>query len=178
MTEEILSLAEWTSVLKLAAMWQMERLQKIVIERMRLLTVDEPDGWTRLLDLSVQHLLSAARALAIERLSQFYSIKEVAKVQLARKYHVVKWLKEGYEELVRREAFFSNEEEELLGSKTIIKLCRVRDGYLKSRHNSIVYHPGPPTMIEAEFETELEEMRLGWINQGDPESPRLVPSWS
>jgi hypothetical protein len=175
MVEETLSLAEWTSVLKLAAMWRMDRLSNIVVGRMEALDVDhvDRDQWMKLLDLSDIHELSDARALAIERLSSLRFASSAAKVQLARKYGVEHWLREGLQELVQQTAIFSDEDEELLGWKTVIKLYRVRDGYLRSQYGRDPYGyyrhcdiaNTNTTTIEAEFEAELERMKPEWVKE-------------
>jgi hypothetical protein len=178
MVEETLSPREWTSVLELAAMWGMDRLRGIAMEKMRGLTVFEPEEWMKVLDMADMQGLSDARALAIVRLSSLGITGGVAKVQLARKYGVKQWLKEGLQELVQREAFFSDEEEDLLEWKTVSKLYRVRDGYLKSRNSyrntrSVFGDLEPdsewrdsypnPRSIEMEFEAELREITPGWV---------------
>ena len=90
--EEALSLAEWTSVLKLSAMWQMDRLRKIVMEKMSKLranvTVEE---WIAVLDMSVLLQLSDVRAMAIERLSSYGNTIGVDKILMARRYKMEKW---------------------------------------------------------------------------------------
>jgi hypothetical protein len=165
MVEEILSPTEWTSVLKLAAMWRMDRLRGIAVERMKVLTVNDPGEWMEVLDWSDMHQFSDCRELAIERLSRpqaLSNIKGVARVQLARKYRVERWLKEGLQDLAQRGDFFSDEEEELLGWKTVIKLYRVRIGHLKSRLSGTQVHSVRKSVrisIEAEFEAELKETR-------------------
>jgi hypothetical protein len=142
----------------------------------------EKNEWTKVLELSNTHELSEARALAIARLSSLGITGGVAKVQLARKYGVKQWLKEGLQELVQREAFFSDEEEDLLEWKTVSKLYRVRDGYLKSRYSYRIQNPTSrsvfgsleperrdsypnPRPIEMEFEAELREITPGWFDQ-------------
>jgi hypothetical protein len=70
-------------------MWRMDRLRGIVVERMKVLTVNEPDEWMELLDWSDMHQFSDCRELAIKRLSRYLDRTDgVEKVQLARKYRV------------------------------------------------------------------------------------------
>jgi hypothetical protein len=152
--EAALSLAEWTSVLKLSAMWQMDRLRKIVVEKMSKLTVTvTAEEWVAVLDMSVLHQLSDARALAIERLSRPGNIAGVDKILLARKHKIESWLWDGYQEVVIRDQCFSDEEEDRLGWKTVSKLYRVRDRYFR-------YSEDIRAHIGKAFEAELREM--GW----------------
>ena len=161
--EEALSLAEWTSVLKLSAMWQMDTLRKIVMEKMSKLranvTVEE---WIAVLDMSVLLQLSDVRAMAIERLSSYGNTIGVDKILMARRYKMEKWFKEGCRELVTRDKCFSDEEEDRLGWKTVSKLYRARDQYLKSRiyrSYEYAYTRDPEADIDKEFEAELRKMR-------------------
>jgi len=57
LAEETLSLAEWTSVLKLSAMWEMHRLHQVMVNRMSTLTATVEE-WTAVfkLDMSVRQL--------------------------------------------------------------------------------------------------------------------------
>jgi hypothetical protein len=191
MVEELLSLAEWTSVLKLAAMWQMEGLLGIAVRRMRSLEVHELEGWMKVLDLSITPELSSARALAIERLPSSREINGVEMVLLARKYRVEKWLMEGYRQLIHREPFFSDEEAGLLGDKTVIKLCRLRDGHSKSKietmnanHSVNRHNPTSTgsikvdtTKIEREFALEFWEMRWTWVPSVPDHTERPLDSY-
>jgi len=161
--EEALSLAEWTSVLKLSAMWQMDRLRKIVMEKMsKLRVIVTAEQWIAVLDMSVLLQLSEARTLAIERLSSYSNTVGVDKILLARRYKVEKWFREGCRELVTRDKCFSDEEEDRLGWKTVSKLYRARDQYLKSRiyrSYEYAYTRDPEADIDKEFEAELRKMR-------------------
>jgi hypothetical protein len=192
MVDETLSVTEWTSVLKLAAMWQMERLLDASVERMRALEVHEQEleEWMKVLDLSATLELSAARALAIERLSSSREIEGVEMVLLARKYHVEEWLREGYEGLIHRDAFLSDEEGEILGCKTVTKLCRLRDGYSKSRIQHYAnYRKGlsygvtsgvrvDAAKIEGEFALEFQEIRSRWNVQDNRRASVLMDQQS
>jgi hypothetical protein len=107
-------------------MWQMDGVADPVVQRMWDVNAWRRD-WIDLLRLSTDHQLSSARALAIQKISFKGSID---KVVMARKYGVQKWLEEGLQELLRRESPPTDEEDELLGWKTIAKLYRIRDRVL------------------------------------------------
>jgi hypothetical protein len=72
---------------------------------------------------------------------------------------------EGLQNLKERQEVFADEEE-LLGSKTVSKLYRVRDGYLRSQIRSFTHgYSVKATTIEVEFEAELKEMAPKGVDQ-------------
>jgi len=162
LAEETLSLAEWTSVLKLSAMWQMDRLRQIVVDRMSALGATAEE-WTAVLDMSVRQQLLDARTLAIQQLSYYSNIAGVDKILLARKYKVEQWFREGCQELVNRRECFSDEDEDRLGWKTVIKLYRVRDARYSRSHYGYPESGSYEDPIGEEFEAELKD--IGWSGQ-------------
>ena len=131
LVEETLTLGQWTSVLKLVTMWQMDRLHGIAIRKIKEIEAEKAE-WLDVLDVSALHGLSDVQQLAIQRLSSNSTFKEVEKILIARKYKVASWLEEGYQELVERVECFSDEEDSNLGFKTVSKLYRLRDRCLRS----------------------------------------------
>jgi len=159
LAKETLSLTEWTSVLELSAMWQMDRLRQIAVNRMSKLGATAGE-WTAVLDMPVRQQLLDARTLAIQQLSYYSNIAGVDKILLARKYKVEQWFREGCQELVQRRECFSDEDKERLGWKTVIKLYRVRDVMYHGYSGS---YTDPAAGIGEEFEAELKDM--GWCGR-------------
>jgi len=97
LAEETLSLAEWTSVLKLSAMWEMHRLHHVMVNRMSTLTATEEE-WTAVfkLDMSVRQLgsLPIGYLPAVESSQKnYHKIAGVDKTPLARRFKVERWLR-------------------------------------------------------------------------------------
>jgi hypothetical protein len=91
-----------------------------------------------LLDLSEEHQHPGARRLAIQKLTPIFDevLPGVEQVRLARKYRVKQWLRTGLLSLVNRSEFFSDADEQVLGWKTVIKLCHLREQRLNDSINS------------------------------------------
>jgi len=157
LAQETLSFKEWISVLKLATMWQMDRLHQIAFQKITGVVATKA-AWIDVLDVSVLHGLSDVQQLAIQRLSSDSTFREMEKVLLARKYKVESWLKGGCRELVTRKQYFSDEEDVLLGLKTVSKLYRLREEYREYKH-SRRYLDSMDDPIEREFGVELMEMK-------------------
>lgn len=120
---------EWTSVLKLSTMWQMDKLQRLAIEKISSLPVTVEE-WVSVLKISTSWAVPEIRETAIQRLSMF-KIEPVDKVILATEYKVAKWLLEGYTELVLRSTTLSDQDEKRLGFKAASKLYRIREKRLR-----------------------------------------------
>jgi len=105
----------------------MEKLSKRVLEKMSASSRNIED-WTALLDmLSINHPLSEARTLAIQKISSISgSLGGTQMVLLGRKYHVRNWVRDGIRQLVNRGSF-SEEDEVKLGSQTVLRLYRIRE---------------------------------------------------
>ena len=111
--------------------------------------------WTLLLDWSMERLgerfpESEARRLAIRGIG-ISKFTETSQVVMGRKYRVKEWLKRGLQGLVDRDQFFSQEEENLLGWRTLFKLCFLREHRLKPRQ-------GSRPSVDSEFADELKEV--------------------
>ena len=153
---EILSVRQWTSVLKLAAFWQMDDLAGIIIEKLSQSNSNRED-WMALLDMSIQHDISESRALAIQKLWALIADGEGTElVLLARRYHVPGWLECGLQALVQREEFFSDEDERQLGWRTIFRLCRLREKWQDRRRRG--YRIIDKQTIRQEFLDEFAVM--------------------
>jgi hypothetical protein len=152
MSEEPLSGAEWISVFKLTALWQMDRLREIAINRIsnyRMDTISWTD-WVYLLDLSTKCQLSDGRELAIQKMSYRSELLGI-KISLARQYKVRRWFQEGIRSLVDRSNYLSDEEVNQLGTMTAIKLFRIREIRYRTGNSGV-------KAIEDAFEAELKEM--------------------
>jgi hypothetical protein len=122
------------SILKLSALWQMDGLTELVLDELSDTSASR-DDWINLLDLSIENEYPKVGELAIEKItSTFWSTfsgQSIELVALARKYGVKKWLRQGLRQLLERDQFFSDADEEVLGSKIVLKLCRLREQRLK-----------------------------------------------
>ena len=133
---ETFSVPQLTSVLRLSALWQMDELTNNVLNDLAQSSADQCD-WMGLLDLSEEHQHPGARRLAIQKLTLIFDelLPGVEQVRLARKYRVERWLRTGLLSLVNRSQFFSDADEQVLGWKTVIKLCHLREQRLKDSIN-------------------------------------------
>jgi hypothetical protein len=88
-----------------------------------------------LLDSPVLNQFPEIRELAIEKLSSILDQQPsgTEKVLLGRKYHVSDWLRAGLRELLKQDAPWSDEDEEILGWPTVSKLYRVREAHYKQK---------------------------------------------
>ena len=156
---ENLSVRQWTSVLKLAAFWQMDDLAGIVVEKLSQSNSNRED-WMALLDMSIQHDILESRALAIRKLWALIANGEGTEmVLLARRYQVPDWLERGLQALVQREEFFSDEDERQLGWRTIFRLCCLREQWQdhnRHRRPSIGWNWNLDEEIRQEFFDEFK----------------------
>jgi hypothetical protein len=65
-TKEVFFVPQWTSILKLSALWQMTAVTQAVAEEMPGLSSSRED-WIAVLDVSKQHRVREARELAIQK---------------------------------------------------------------------------------------------------------------
>lgn len=93
------------------------------------------DGWIAILRLAKMWRMHDIRETAIKRLAET-QLLAVERIVLGREYCVVQWLYSGYEELVQRSSFLTDEEAEQIGCKSAMAVCRarekVRPGYVRS----------------------------------------------
>jgi hypothetical protein len=121
---------EWTAVLELSCMWEMDKIRDICVQKILEVQV-LPHEQQHLLELSTKLGIVEIRDRAIQELSG--SLRSVKRIQLGVQFKVDSWLLEGYKELVQARGGISVEEEDLLGWDTTSKLFRIRDEYLKMR---------------------------------------------
>ena len=149
----------------------MDELAKIVLEKLSCAVASRPD-WIALLDLSEDHHHPEARRLAIQNISPTFDKVGLEQVVMARKYRVRPWLRKGLQLLVDQDQFFSDGVEEILGLKTVFKLCRLREQrlkdsikyYRKSGHRRPTGRHLPPSYkcsLETDFHDELCVMEDG-----------------
>jgi hypothetical protein len=164
---EYLSVPQWTSILKLSALWQMDRLAELVLEELSDASASR-DEWITLLDFSIEHQYPKARELAIDKITSTFAGQAIEQVVMARKYGVQKWLRDGFKQLLERNQFFSDTDEEVLGWNIVFKLCRLREQLFKniiqdySSYRSSRYEMSTPSM-----ETSLKEIRDEFLHLGD-----------
>jgi hypothetical protein len=142
-------------------MWQMDELTKIVMQILSNLKVRR-QAWIDLLELSTIHQLHEARALAIQMISTTFTGRGMNKVVLARQYGVKRWLEEGLREMVQQEEPFTDEDDEIVGCTTVVKVYRLRERLHVARCRDC--RAGYSNQDEAEegvskeFEKELNDM--------------------
>jgi hypothetical protein len=166
---EDLSITEWSSVLRLTGLWQMDGLTKTVLETISTLKPSW-ENWVVLLDLSTQYHLPEVRAFAIRQLSSASAGRMLERVVWARKYRVKCWLQEGLGDLIRQREMLTDEDAEILGWKTVAKIYRARELHRNRLANTSYYRSGwddalhqaviskTPVDIGTEFGSELNEM--------------------
>jgi hypothetical protein len=148
---------EWASVLKLSAMYHLQGIEKMAIERLLTLAAAARE-WQDVLRVSTAWRLHGIREKAIQQLDR--SSPDMAKLKLAMDCGVETWLRAGYVWLVQRSGAISEAEEEILGRTTTYKLFLLRhrrlqgfDGYSRS--------PAIDVIIGREFKEELEKANDG-----------------
>jgi len=87
--------------------------------------------WEAVLKLSTMWECGDTRTVAIQELSKI-KIGEAEKIMLSKEYGVASWLFKGYTELAKREEIVSEEEGEILGPETVVRLLRVREAGIKA----------------------------------------------
>jgi hypothetical protein len=147
-----MSWIEWSSVLRLSIMWQMDEMQQVAVERISSLPVSTEE-WIYVLKLSTQWHISKIRNKAIERLNPH--LQPVDRVLLARDCQVSEWLSRGYRAIVDRAETISESDEEKLGTRAAMKLFRLRDAKRVHHDNGwgINFHEA----IHSAFKVELEK---------------------
>jgi hypothetical protein len=136
--EETPSMAAWISVLKLSLLWQMDRLQKLAIRRMKTLRDQaSPAHYMTLFHMSARHQLSAGRKLASRELSKRLTAEMV--LVLAQKYQARRLFLDACLDFVKKPAGYDFDDKQLakLDTTTVVKLFRYREKYL-SDNESIV----------------------------------------
>ncbi|KAJ8503540.1 hypothetical protein ONZ45_g10776 [Pleurotus djamor] len=98
-------------------------------------TMPDSVDWLSVLKLANMWGFTDLRKMAISNLSK--SLSRSAKcgnrIQYGRTYKVEKWVRSGYIELLERESKITEEEGEILGWRTLLTLCNLREDRLKSR---------------------------------------------
>ena len=146
-----MSFMAWLSVLKLSALWQMDRLQNIAIDEMSALQKKAKQiHWISLLDMSTRHWLPAGRKLAIEELSTRGGISAETMLVLAREYQTKALFLKGCQDFVNKpeEYRFNDDMLAKLDMATVVKLF-----YCRERGSS------DEDAICEEFEGLLKEMK-------------------
>lgn len=133
MISEDLSITQWTSVLRLTALWQMDGLTKTVLQTRSSSKISR-ENWLVLLDVSAQYQLPEVRTFAIRELSStftgpIYERKTVFKICRAREQY--------HRDLVNKSLF------------------RFRDWDAAVTNAA---ETNAPVNIETEFGSELDEM--------------------
>ena len=148
----------------------MEELANSVLKKLSDATASQHD-WIALLDLTEEHHHPKARRLAIQKITPTIDGVGLQQVVMARKYRVRQWLRKGLQLLVDQDQFLSYGADNILGCKTVVKLCCLREQRLK---DSIAYYSGickssgqktsrykntdPRRSLETEFYAELSMM--------------------
>ena len=170
LVDEVLSVSQWASVLKLSAHWRMNRVMRIALNALSCVDRARCEEWLAVLSASDtdRDRLREARTLAIQRISAtIRSSSAVRGVRLGRRHKIKEWFRNGLEKLVQRGTYFSDEEEEELGLKTTCKLYRIREdhrrkstngGNKKSQANVPAAAERVIDHIDREFRDELEGM--------------------
>jgi hypothetical protein len=161
---EPMTLDEWSSVLTLSMMWQMDNVEHAV-KQMRCLSASM-DDWVRMLKVSTSNNMPYIRERAIDELEDLAVTK---KIMLARECNILSWLLEGYKKLVTRNEMISEWHEEQLGVGVTMKLLRMREKH---------YRPGSfdvNTAIKAEFgrELALSDYSYTFIDSADSDADSL-----
>jgi hypothetical protein len=142
-------------------MWQMDGLTEIVLQKLSNLNARR-QAWIDLLDLSTIHQLHSTRALAIQKIYTTFNARGTDKVALARQYGVKQWLEEGLREMVQREEQFTDEDDEIVGCKTIVKVYRLRErlhfARCRDRRTGYSNQDEAKEGVSKEFEKELNDM--------------------
>jgi hypothetical protein len=117
------------------------------------------DDWTALLDLSVERELPEARRLAIQKIASTFAYHGggIDQVVMGRKYRVKGWLQDGLGRLVQQTEFFSDADVETLGMGTVLKLCPLREDYIR-QYRSYYAHSSSDITVESQFRDEMLEM--------------------
>src|ERR1700722_18175511 len=124
---EVMSRPEWTSVLKLAMLWEMENIRKLAIKQILSFPASSKD-WIEMLKMSTSPRVTEIRENAIYHLQNLGSVERIL---LARECRVSEWLLRGYRELVERTETISQQDEERLGREATLQLLRLRDQYCR-----------------------------------------------
>jgi hypothetical protein len=160
---ETLTLAEWTSVLKLSTMWRIDKLRALAVKTMSNLSASEEE-WITLLKVSSEHQFVDVRELAIQTLTALHTMSPLKKILVAKECMIPDWLLDGLVEFLVRKPTISVEEEDQLGLKTTTKLFRLREmsGQCKRCHSYCFKCRNTARSytedIRTVFQTELEEL--------------------
>ena len=129
---EVMSRPEWTSVLKLAMLWEMENIRKLAIKQILSLPASSKD-WIEMLKMSTSPRVTEIREKAIQSMD-LEKLESVERILLAKECGVYEWLLRGYRELVQRTETISQQDEEQLGREATLKLFRLRDEYCRNQY--------------------------------------------
>jgi hypothetical protein len=172
---ETLTLAEWTSVLKLSTMWQIDNLCVFAVKTMSNLSASEEE-WITLLKVSSKHPFVDVRELTIQTLTALHTMSPLKKILVAKECMVPDWFLDGVVGFLTRKQTISVEEEDQLGFKTMTKLFRLREMSAqckscqsKCRH---VLRISYPEDIRTAFQMELEE-----VGYRRAPTPTILPTY-
>jgi hypothetical protein len=145
---------QWATVLKLSAMWQMEKVQEkaiscIVHRKVRFgwhIT-----GWIYILRSSTEWGTPKLRDRAIHQLDSH--VKGADRIHLGMECRIGEWFLSGCMELVVRDDEISLVEEKVIGWEMTSKLFRLRHRYIRGQIDDDGLH----TIICSEFQKEYRD---------------------
>ncbi|KAF8161462.1 hypothetical protein B0H34DRAFT_380786 [Crassisporium funariophilum] len=109
--------------------------------------------WLSILKLSTMWRFLALREQAIKELNTLRSLTPFDKITLGRRYRHLTWMMEGFKEVIDRSQPITDDEADLVGFPTAVRLFRIRENITR-RVNGSGYAD-----IGTEFEQELEDIR-------------------
>jgi hypothetical protein len=130
-----MSWTEWTSVLKLSLMWEMNQIHDLVLQKIRSRILNS-DEWMAALKISSQLRIQGLREIAIEKLAGELT-SPLKKIELGVEYCIQHWLMQGYTEFATRQEVISVEDEEHLGWSRTSNLFRIRHRRLEGASSYI-----------------------------------------
>jgi hypothetical protein len=126
--QNLISLAEWTSVLKLSHFFGMEALQSLATSKIMGLP-ETREEWFSILEFSasISNLpIPEIREAAVRAISGLCQLPPIEKIVLARQNGIKEWLIEGYVSLVSGDRL-PEDIEDRLGAEATYQLLRMRD---------------------------------------------------
>jgi hypothetical protein len=139
-------------VVELSAMWQMDELRDLAIEKIILLPMDTSE-WVAALKLSTLQFVTKIRDTAIDHLTPTDCLPLMDKISLAVESRVADWLLSCLKEIVVRNETISLEEQEQLGVDMTLRLFRIRDRCHRNLYGAS--YPDADVALRTEFEGEL-----------------------
>jgi len=116
------------------------------------------DEWLSVLSLSTTWSFHTFRHQAITRLSSPsphpLSLDPVERVKYGTQHHVARWVREGFRDLITRDASINTEEARTIGFEIAIRVYQLRDEHIKGK--SLVQFPTIETKVAEVFSEELK----------------------